>query len=64
MEHWVIDWAKVTTIDHIKQILICTNLQPIPENHSFFMIQDLCKLIDDDGKRIIDTKANDNQPNN
>jgi hypothetical protein len=57
MATWVIDWSKVTTVEHVKQILICADCRPNPNHHSFFVIQDLCVQIDDDGKRIADVQA-------
>lgn len=50
--HWVFDWDKIRTIADIKAILICAECRPNPDHHSFYIIKDLCKQIDSDGKRI------------
>lgn len=53
---WVIDWNKVTTIEHIKALLISAEMQPNKNHHSFDSIKDLCKQIDADGKEIKETE--------
>lgn len=50
--HWVIDWAKVSTVEDIRSILICLDCRPNTNHPNFYIIKDLCKLIDDDGKRV------------
>lgn len=49
---WIIDWSKVTTFEHIKELLQCCDMQPRPSHPMFFEIQHLCKGIDEDGKPI------------
>ena len=45
---WIIDWSKVTTFEHIKELLQCCDMQPRPSHPMFFEIQHLCKEIDED----------------
>ena len=56
-QYWVIDWNKVTTFDHIKEILMSMNLSPVSSHPDFEFNKHLCKLIDADGKEIITSKG-------
>jgi len=50
--HWVIDWSKVTTFEHLKELLQCCDMQPKLSHPQFDEIKHLCKLIDSDGKQV------------
>lgn len=49
---YIIDWSKVTTLEHIKELLQCCDMQPRPSHPMFFEIEHLCKEIDEDGKPV------------
>lgn len=49
---WIIDWSKITTVDHIKELLQCCDMQPRPSHPMFEEICHLCKEIDEDGKPV------------
>jgi len=50
--HWVIDWSKITTVEHLKELLQCCDMQPRPSHPQFEEIKHLCKLIDSDGRAL------------
>ena len=52
LHHWVIDWSKVQTVEDIKSILICADCRPNADHPNFYIIKDMCRLIDRDGKQV------------
>jgi hypothetical protein len=61
--HWVIDWDKVQTVEHIKILLRSLDLRPRPLHPEFSNYQPLCKLIDDDGREVLDHEASQSKSN-
>ena len=52
LHEWVIDWNKVKTVEDLKSILICADCRPNARHPNFYIIKDMCKLIDRDGRQV------------
>ncbi len=50
---WVFDWAKIKTVEDVVQLLKACDLHPRPEHIDFEHLKPYCKLIDDDGREIV-----------
>lgn len=49
---WIIDWSKVTSWEHLKELLQCTDMKPNPYHPQFDEIKHLCKLVNRDGEQV------------
>ncbi len=49
---WVLDWAKIRTVEDVVQLLKACDLHPRPDHIDFEHLRPFCKLIDDDGREV------------
>ena len=52
LHHWVIDWDKIKTVEHVIELLKCCDIQPRPSHPQFDEIKHMCKMIDADGRQV------------